>query len=64
MGNNRVSSTFPKGGHSATLTEIKNNVKKHKVKCHRYSDTKTSNRESQENYRFGTVSNELLEGLK
>ena len=32
----------------------------HKVKRHRISDTKTGNREPQQNYRLGTVSNELL----
>ena len=31
---------------------------KHKVKRHRNSDTKTDNREPQENYRIGMVSNE------
>ena len=36
---------------------------KHKVKRHRISDTKTDNRERQENYRTGTVSNELMGGL-
>ena len=36
----------------------------HKVKHHRISDTKTGNREPQQNYRPGTVSNKLPgEGL-
>ena len=42
---NRVSSYFPKGGHSATETELKNNINTRKVKRHRNSDTKTGNRE-------------------
>ena len=33
-----------------------------KVKRHRSSDTKKGNREPQQNYRIGTVSNELLGG--
>ena len=36
---NRVSSYFPKGGHSATETELKSNMNTHKVKRHRNSDT-------------------------
>ena len=36
---NRVGSSFPKGGHSATQTKLKNNLNKHKVKRHRNSDT-------------------------
>ena len=31
---------FPKGGHSATETEQKNNINTHKVKRHRNSYTK------------------------
>ena len=34
-----------------------------KVKRDRNSDTKTGNREPEQNYRLGTVSNELLGGL-
>ena len=34
-----------------------------KVKHHRNSDTKTGNRELQQNYRIGTVCNELLGSL-
>ena len=49
---NRMSSYFPK-----------NNMNTHKVKRHRNSDTKTGNREPQQNYRLGTVCNELLGGL-
>ena len=33
---NRVSSYFPKGGHSATETELKNNLNTRKVKRHRF----------------------------
>ena len=56
---NRVSSFFPEG-HSATETELKNNINTHNVKRHRNSDTKTGNKDPQQNYRLGTVSNELL----
>ena len=34
-----------------------------KVKRHLNSDTKTGNKEPQQNYRLGTVSNDLLRGL-
>ena len=37
---NRVSSYFPNGGHSATKTELKNNMNTHKVKRDPNSDTK------------------------
>ena len=54
---NRVSSFFPKSGHSATQTELKTNMNTRKVKRHRNSDTKnTGNREPKQNYRLGTVS--------
>ena len=60
---NRVRSSFPKGNHSATETELNtNNMNKHKVKRHRNSYTKTGNREPQQNYRLGIVNNELLGG--
>ena len=36
----------------------------HKMKSHRNADTQPSNREPQQNYRLGKVSNELLGGLK
>ena len=52
---NRVSSYFPKGGRSATQTELKN-----KVKSYQNSNTKTRNSESQQKYCLGTVINELL----
>ena len=41
---NRVSSYYPKGGHSATQAELKKDINKRKVKRHRNSDTKTVNR--------------------
>ena len=59
---NRVSSFFPKGGHSATETELKY-MNTRMVKRHRNSDTKTGKREPQQNYHLGTVSNEYLECL-
>ena len=37
----------------------KDNMNTRKVKRHRNSDIKTGNRESQQNYRLGMVSNEL-----
>ena len=46
---NRVSSYFQKGGHSATQTEL-NSLEKREVKPHRNIDTKTDNREPQQNY--------------
>ena len=60
---NRVSSYFQKGDYTATQTELKNNMNTRKVKRYRKSDTKTGNREPQQNYRLGTVSNELLGSL-
>ena len=39
---NRVSSYFPKGGHSAT--ETKNNINTHKVKRHRKQTTENHNK--------------------
>ena len=47
---NRVSSYFPKGGHSVTA---KNNMNTHKLERHRNFDTKNSNREQQQNYNLG-----------
>ena len=54
---------FPKRWPLGTRNRTKSNNGKYKVKRHRNSDTKTGNREPQQNYRIGTVSNELLEGL-
>ena len=51
---------FPKRWPLSNRNRTKNNMNKHKVKRHRNSDTKTGNREPQQNYRLGTVSNELL----
>ena len=39
-------------------------MNKHKVKHHRNSDTKKGNRQPQENYLLGTVSNELLKSMR
>ena len=50
---NRVSSYFPKGGHSATQTEIKINMNTRKVKRHRNSDTK---KQATENHKKTTAS--------
>ena len=60
---NRVSSFFPKGGHSATETELKiirTHVRRNATKT---LTPKTGNREPpQQNYHLGTVSNEYLGG--
>ena len=53
---------FQNGCLSATKTKPRNNMNTRKVKHHRNTDTKTGNRELQQNYRFGTASNELLGG--
>ena len=44
----RVSSYFPKGGHSATETKLKHNMNTHMVKRHREPGTKPGNREPQQ----------------
>ena len=59
---NRMSSYFPKGGHSATETELKIISATHKVKRHRNSDTKTGQQRTQQNYRLDMVDNELRGG--
>ena len=46
---NRVSSYFPKGGYSATQTELKDNMNTSKVKRHRNSDTKKQATENHNN---------------
>ena len=51
---------FPKGRPLSNPNRTKNNINTHKVKRHRNSHTKNSNREPQQNYRLGTVRNELL----
>ena len=53
---NRVGSSFPKDGHSATQTELK----WHERNVTKTLTPKTDKREPQQNYRMGTVSNELL----
>ena len=50
---------FPKRWSLRNRNRTKNNMDTNKVKIHRNSDTKTGNREPQQNYRLGTVSNEL-----
>ena len=52
---------FPKRWPLSNRNRTKKIMNSHKVKCHRNS--KTGNRESHQNYRLGTVSNELLGGL-
>ena len=59
----RVGSYFPKGGHSATQTELKIIWTHVKWNVTEILTPKTGNREPQQNYRLGTVSNELLVGL-
>ena len=54
---------FPKRWPFSNRNRTKNNMNTHKVKRHRNSDTKTGNRDPQQNYRPGTVNNELLGGL-
>ena len=48
---------FPKRWPLSNPNRAKNNMNTRKVKRHRNSDTKTGNREPQQNYRLGTVSN-------
>ena len=56
---------FTKRWSLGTKIGTTNNMDKHKVKRHRDSDAKIiGNREPQQNYRLGTVSNELLGALK
>ena len=54
---------FPKRWSLSNRNRTKNNMNTRKVKRHRNSDIKTGNREQQQNYRLGTVSNELLGAL-
>ena len=55
---------FPKRWPLSNANRTKNNINTHTVKRHQTSDTpKTGNREPQQNYCIGTVSNELLGGL-
>ena len=50
---------LPKRWPLSNPNRTKNNMNTRKLKRHRNSDTKTCNREPQQNYRVGTVSNEL-----
>ena len=61
---NRVSSYFQKRWPLSNQDRTKNNTNTRKVKRHQNSDTKTGIRKPQQNYRLGTVSNEVLKGLK
>ena len=54
---------FPKRLPLSNRNRTKNNMDTRKVKRHRNSDTKTGNRDPQQNYHLGTVSNEFLGGL-
>ena len=54
---------FPKRWPLSNRNRAKYNMNTHKVKRHRNSDTKTGNREPEQNYHLGMVSNELLGGL-
>ena len=53
---------LPKRWPISNQNRTKNNMNTRKVKRHRNSDSKTGNREPHQNYRLGTVSNELLGG--
>ena len=53
---------FHKRWHFSNRNRTKNDMNTHKVKRHINYDTKTGNREPQQNYRLGIVSNELLGG--
>ena len=57
--NGRSKSNMP---HQLFQSWGHNNVNTHKLKRHRNSDTRTGKRAPQQNYRIGTVSNELLVG--
>ena len=48
---------FPKRWSLSNPNRTKSNLNTHKVRRHRNSVTKTGNREPQQNYRLGTVSN-------
>ena len=56
---------FPKRWPLSNRNRTKSNMNTHNVTHHRNYDTKlgTDNREPQQNYRIGTVSNDLLGGL-
>ena len=52
---------FPKRWALSNPNRTKNNVNKHKVKCHRNPDTKNRQQNHNKTNPFGTVSNEILE---
>ena len=54
---------FPKRWPLSNSNQTENIITTNKMKRHQNSDSKTGNREPQQNYRLGTVSNELLGGL-
>ena len=54
---------FPKRWPLSNRNRIKNDMNTHKVKRHRNSDTKNRQQRTKQNYRLGTVSNELLGDL-
>ena len=54
---------FPKRWPLSNPNRTEKYMNAHKMKRHRKSVTKTGNREPQQNYRLGTVSNELLGDL-
>ena len=53
---------FPKRWPLSNLNRTKTNMNPRKLKRCRNSDTKTGNREPQQNYHLGTVSNDILGG--
>ena len=58
--NTKSEQLYPKRWPISNPNRTKNNMNIRKVKRHRNSDTKTGNREPQQNYRLGTLGNELL----
>ena len=59
---NRAGSYFPKGGHSATQTELKVYWTNDRWNITETLTPKTGKTELHQNHRLGTVSNELLGG--
>ena len=55
---------FPKGGHSATQTELKVKYTNVRWNITETLKPKTGNKEPHQNHRLGTVSKTLLGGLK
>ena len=58
---NRVGSSFPKGGHSATQTELKVKWTKTRWSITETLTPKTGNKDPHQNHRLGTVSNTILQ---